>query len=52
MLLNFGARERTFAEYAALLESTGFADVRLCGESGRDLVAARVQDAPPERSQW
>jgi hypothetical protein len=48
MLLNFGARERTLAEYADLLESTGFGDVRLVvGETGRDLVVADVRDAPP-----
>jgi hypothetical protein len=47
MLLNFGARERTLAEYADLLESTGFRDVRLTGGSGRNLVVAEVLDAPP-----
>jgi hypothetical protein len=46
MLLNFGARERTLAEYADLLESTGFRNVRLAGGSGRNLVVAEARDAP------
>ncbi len=43
MLLNFGARERTLAEYTALLEATGFDDVRLVSQTGRSLVVARAQ---------
>lgn len=40
MLLNFGARERTFPEYTELLEAAGFGDVRLSGQSGSQLVSA------------
>lgn len=40
MLLNFGARERSLAEYAALLEAAGFGEVRLEGGVGPHLVAA------------
>ena len=42
MLLNFGARERTLAEYAGLLEAAGFGDVRQVGDTGRCLVVARA----------
>lgn len=40
MLLNFGARERTLAEYAALLGTAGFDDVRIAGGAGPHLVVA------------
>ena len=40
MLLNFGARERSLAEYAALLETAGFDDVRLAGGTGPHAVVA------------
>lgn len=40
MLLNFGARERTLAQYAGLLEASGFGEVRLAGGPARDLVVA------------
>ena len=40
MLLNFGARERSLAEYAALLEAAGFGEVRLAGGTGPHLVVA------------
>jgi hypothetical protein len=44
MLINFGARERSLAQYAALLEGAGFSEVRLVGEPGapgQQLVVAR-----------
>ncbi len=40
MLLNFGARERSLAEYAALLEAARFGEVRLAGGTGPQLVVA------------
>lgn len=40
MLLTFGARERSLAEYAALLEAARFGDVRLAGGIGPHLVVA------------
>lgn len=42
MLINFGARERTFDEYAALLDRAGFSDVAMvpAREAGQDLVTA------------
>lgn len=40
MLLNFGARERSLSEYAALLEAAGFGEVRLAGGTGPHLVVA------------
>lgn len=40
MLLNFGARERSLAEYAALLEAVRFNEVRLAGGTGPHLVVA------------
>jgi len=40
MLLNFGARERSLAEYAALLETAGFGEIRLAGGAGPHLVTA------------
>ena len=42
MLLNFGARERTLAEYSALLEAAGFRDVRQVGRAGRSLIVAEA----------
>jgi hypothetical protein len=44
MLLSFGARERSLAQYAELLENAGFSDVRLVGGTGgtsQHLVVAR-----------
>ena len=40
MLLNFGARERTLAEYTGLLESAGFTGVRLAGGDAPHLLVA------------
>jgi len=40
MLLNFGARERSLTEYAALLEAARLGEVRLAGGNGPHLVVA------------
>lgn len=40
MLLNFGARERSLAEYAGLLEAARFGEVRLAAGTGPHLVVA------------
>ena len=40
MMLNFGARERSLAEYVALLEAASFGDVRMAGGTGPHLVVA------------
>jgi hypothetical protein len=43
MLLNFGARERDLAQYAALLQGAGWRDVRLVpGGGGSDVVTATL----------
>lgn len=40
MLLNFGARERSLPEYADLLETAGFGEVRLTGGPMQHMVVA------------
>lgn len=40
MLLDFGARERSLGEYAALLEAAGFGEARLASGVGPHLVVA------------
>lgn len=50
MLLNFGARERSLAEYAALLEATHFGEVRLAGGTNPHLVVATRRGTHREAS--